>query len=127
MGGSVSPYEWIVPPLALGHLTIAEASKAVGGPSLAAPGSRLAGGGGSDPFKTAISTEKTLISGMAKPITNSPIKPGITDAERDRQARLAASKRRKDFENLGRSSTILTGPGGLGGLGTGEQKTLLGY
>jgi hypothetical protein len=54
-------------------------------------------------------------------------KPGMTQDEIDREARLARDQRRKDYQNLGRSGTILTGPGGLGGTGTGEQKTLLGY
>ena len=58
---------------------------------------------------------------------NAPVKPGMTDAERERLAAQARDKRRKDFQNLGRSSTILTGPGGLTGSGPGEQKTLLGY
>jgi hypothetical protein len=53
-------------------------------------------------------------------------KPGITDAERERLARLEANKRRKEFQNMGRSSTILTGPGGLAGTGSGQAKTLLG-
>jgi hypothetical protein len=55
-----------------------------------------------------------------------PAKPGQTDAERERDARLAADRRRKDYQNLGRSSTILTGPGGLAGSGSGTAKTLLG-
>lgn len=53
-------------------------------------------------------------------------KPGQTDAERERDARLAADKRKKDYQNMGRSSTILTGPGGLAGSGSGTAKTLLG-
>ncbi len=54
-------------------------------------------------------------------------KPGMSEAEKTRLANQAASQRRKDYANLGRSSTILTGPGGLGGTGAGQQKTLLGY
>lgn len=50
-----------------------------------------------------------------------------SEDEKQREARLAQDKRRKEFQNLGRSSTILTGPGGLAGSGAGASKTLLGY
>jgi hypothetical protein len=62
----------------------------------------------------------------AAPAQTDPVKPGQTDAERERDARLAADRRKKDYQNLGRSSTILTGPGGLAGSGSGTAKTLLG-
>jgi len=51
---------------------------------------------------------------------------GQTEEEKQREARLMADRRRKEFQNLGRSSTILTGPGGLAGSGQGRGKTLLG-
>jgi hypothetical protein len=57
---------------------------------------------------------------------STPVIPGQTDAERERDARVAAARRRKDFQNLGRSGTIITGPGGLTGSGPGAAKTLLG-
>jgi hypothetical protein len=60
------------------------------------------------------------------PIIDTPVKPGQTDADREREARVAAARRRKDFQNLGRSGTIITGPGGLTGSGPGAAKTLLG-
>lgn len=63
----------------------------------------------------------------AAPATDAPIvDPGMSEEEKQRESRLAADKRRKDFQNLGRSSTILTGPGGLAGSGQGQGKTLLG-
>lgn len=49
-----------------------------------------------------------------------------TDAEKQVAARLAADQRQRSFQNLGRSSTILTGPGGLSGSGAGQSKSLLG-
>lgn len=52
---------------------------------------------------------------------------GQTEEEKQRLARVAEKKRRKEFENLGRSSTLMTGPGGLAGAGPGKGKTLLGY
>jgi hypothetical protein len=51
---------------------------------------------------------------------------GMSEEEKQRHARLMADKRRKEFQNLGRSSTILTGPGGLSGSGSGQGKSLLG-
>ena len=54
-------------------------------------------------------------------------KPGMTQDEIEREARVEAAKRRKQFEDVGKSSTILTGPGGLSGSGAGTPKTLLGY
>jgi hypothetical protein len=59
--------------------------------------------------------------------TTAPVRPGQTDADREREARNAAAKRRKEYQDMGRSSTILTGGQGLAGSGAGEQKTLLGY
>ncbi len=47
-------------------------------------------------------------------------------AQLERQAQAAANQRKRDYQNLGRSSTLLTGPGGLGGTGQGNSKTLLG-
>ena len=47
-------------------------------------------------------------------------------ADQEAAARQAASQRKRDYQNLGRSSTILTGPGGLVGTGSGSAKTLLG-
>lgn len=58
---------------------------------------------------------------------NRALKPRNTDVEHLREARNVASRRRKEFQNVGRSSTLLTGSGGLTGSGPGEQKTLLGY
>ena len=65
---------------------------------------------------------------LAKKPSHNPLTPDtfMADAERQRLATAAAARRRKEFQNMGRSSTILTGPGGLGGVGAGEQKTLLG-
>ena len=51
---------------------------------------------------------------------------GQTEEEKQRQARLMADRRRREFQNLGRSSTILTGPGGLAGSGAGRGNSLLG-
>lgn len=61
------------------------------------------------------------------PIVAQAVKPGMTDDERERLARIARDQRRKEFQNLGRSGTMLTGPGGLTGSGPGAAKTLLGY
>jgi hypothetical protein len=80
-------------------------------------------GGISTPDFSAIAA---LDTPAAAPVSTDPAKPGQTDAERERDARLAADRRRKDYQNLGRSSTILTGPGGLAGSGSGTAKTLLG-
>jgi len=109
MGGAANILEWIVPPVAIAHETIAAAGRAAGASKdfLAAPGSRNA----------------RSLSTVAAPL----LPPGMTDAEREKDARLAAAKRKKDYQDLGRSSTILTGPLGLGSSGPGEQKTLLGY
>lgn len=108
MGGAANIWEWVVPPIAIAHETLNWASGTVGGPDLSVPGSRNA-----------------KRSGTQAP--TSATRPGISNAERQRQARVAASKRKKEFQDMGRSSTILTGPMGLGGSGSGEQKTLLGY
>lgn len=92
----------------------------------------------SDPSLGAIGRFATdPIHGLAKAagrLTKRPSPPQLLDtapspqvAEAQVQARNAAARRRKEFQNLGRSSTLLTGPGGLGGTGAGEQKTLLGY
>jgi hypothetical protein len=62
----------------------------------------------------------------AAPIVDTPVKPGQTDAERERDARVAAARRRKDYQGLGRSGTMISGPGGLTGSGPGTAKTLLG-
>lgn len=75
-----------------------------------------------------------LVKGLGR-LTKRPSPPALPtipdnsaqQAEAQLQARNAAARRRKEFQNLGRSSTLLTGPGGLGGTGAGEQKTLLGY
>lgn len=53
--------------------------------------------------------------------------PPIPKQNSVEDARKAARQRRRDYQDLGRSSTILTGPSGLGGMGPGGQKTLLGY
>lgn len=50
-----------------------------------------------------------------------------TPQESEAEAVRAAQQRKKDYANLGQSSTILTGPGGLGSSGQSGQKTLLGY
>jgi hypothetical protein len=39
MGGGVNPFEWILPPVALSHMIVDEASKIGGGDGVAAPGS----------------------------------------------------------------------------------------
>lgn len=84
-----------------------------------------------DPLGTAVSTGLAAVGvkdkAASSAITPQTVTPFMTDAEREREARLAASQRRKDYQDMGRSSTILTGPGGLGGTGAGQQKTLLGY
>ena len=112
MGGAANIFEWIVPPIAIAHETFAAAGRAFGADEdfLAAPGSRR-----------AARSPTSLVS------SSPAIKPGMTAAQREKEARLAAARRRKDYQDMGRSSTILTGPGGLGGSGPGEQKTLLGY
>ncbi len=51
---------------------------------------------------------------------------GQTEEEKQREARLAQQKRQRQYKDLGRSGTILTGPGGLSGSGSGQGKTLLG-
>lgn len=108
MGGAANILEWIVPPVAIAHETFAAAGRALGADKnfLAAPGSRNAA--------------------RASTPTAPTTRPGMTDAEREREARVAASQRKKDYQDLGRSSTILTGGQGLGGSGVGVQKTLLG-
>jgi len=68
--------------------------------------------------------------GMGKKETPSIVAgPPITD-DRDNQneAQKAAEKRRRMYAGIGRSSTILTGPSGLGSLGESNQapKQLLG-
>lgn len=65
---------------------------------------------------------KTAAAKVDEPIKD----PGQSEEEKQRDARLAADKRKKEFQNLGRSSTILTGPGGLAGAGAGKGKSLLG-
>lgn len=84
-------------------------------------------------FKTLTDTNRPITEfGRTTPSSSAavdpaaPVTPGQTDAERERDARLAADKRKKDFQNLGRSSTIITGPSGLLGQGIGQKKTLLG-
>lgn len=63
----------------------------------------------------------------AAPKVDAPVvDPGQSEEEKQREARIASEKRRKEFQNLGRSSTILTGPGGLAGSGSGQAKSLLG-
>ncbi len=44
----------------------------------------------------------------------------------EENARKSALLRKKQYQDVGRSSTILTGPMGLGGSGTTTGKTLLG-
>jgi hypothetical protein len=65
------------------------------------------------------------------PVANPDIKVGQTQEEIDAQARVAMANRKKSYQNMGRSSTILTGPQGVTGAGPGQgpgaQKTLLGY
>jgi len=114
MGGAANIFEWIVPPIAIAHETFAAVGRAAGAGEdfLAAPGSRFARPAASRVQATGV-----------KP---TPTKPFMTDAERKKDARLAAARRKKDYQDMGRSSTILTSPGGLGGSGPGEQKTLLG-
>jgi hypothetical protein len=68
--------------------------------------------------KIDTASQSTPVSPLAK--------PGMTPAEMQQLANNAANQRRSDYANLGRSSTILTGPGGLGGTGSGTAKTLLG-
>jgi len=46
--------------------------------------------------------------------------------EAEAQAQRASQQRRKDYANMGRSSTIMTGPGGLSSSAQPVQKTLLG-
>lgn len=86
---------------------------------------------GADKVGNALGNPNLTGSNRADPTAQSaaitPTTLGPTDAERERDARLASEHRRKkDFHNLGRSSTFLTGPGGLGGTGSGQQKTLIG-
>lgn len=63
---------------------------------------------------------------VAPPTDTTPKTDFQTDADREREARLAREKRKRQFQNLGRSSTILTGGGGLVGQGAGSSKSLLG-
>lgn len=81
------------------------------------------------PYGTGVAAAggiKIDTASQSAPITPQPIKPGMTQNEIEALAREAAAQRKKDYQNLGRSSTILTGPGGLGGVGAGTGKTLLG-
>lgn len=54
--------------------------------------------------------------------------PLVADADNENQAQKAAERRRRMYAGIGRSSTILTGPSGLGSLGDNNQtpKMLLG-
>lgn len=64
-----------------------------------------------------------------KAATPSVSGPPITnDADNENQAQKAAERRRRLYAGIGRSSTILTGPSGLGSLGDNNQtpKMLLG-
>jgi septal ring factor EnvC (AmiA/AmiB activator) len=57
-------------------------------------------------------------------------KSTTTDKKAEEDARAAAARRKKDYQNMGRSSTILTGPMGLPGGGVTPRdpsKTMLGY
>lgn len=83
---------------------------------------------GSDKVGNAVGNPDPLgVNKTAAPQADAaPPQVGQTEEEKQRDARLAADKRRKDFQNLGRSSTILTGPGGLAGSGAGQSKSLLG-
>lgn len=76
---------------------------------------------------TALAASGTKIDTPGKtPITPQTIKPGMNQDDIEQAAKDAANKRRREYTNLGRSGTILTGPGGLGGTGSGTAKTLLG-
>lgn len=83
---------------------------------------------GADKIGDAVGNPDPLGTKIAAAIApkDEPIKPGMTEEEKQREANIQASKRKKEFQNLGRSSTILTGPGGLAGSGSGASKTLLG-
>jgi hypothetical protein len=78
---------------------------------------------------TALTGANTyMASTAAKPIPPlQKIKTALAGgADIEAAARQAANQRKRDYQNLGRSSTLLTGPGGLGGTGSGSAKTLLG-
>lgn len=62
----------------------------------------------------------------ASPTVSGP--PITNDADNENQAQKSAERRRRMYAGIGRSSTILTGPGGLGSLGDSNQspKMLLG-
>lgn len=83
------------------------------------PGADQAGNAVGNPNPLGLKTDAAI-----KP--NEPVKPGQTEEEKQREARLAGDRRKKEFQNLGRSSTMLTGPGGLSGSGQGTSKSLLG-
>ena len=86
-------------------------------------GDQLTGGHATEAASNALGTKKPAPSGV---LATPAIKPGMTQAEIDRLAQNAAAKRKSDYQNTGRSSTILTSPLGLPGVGQGASKTLLG-
>lgn len=63
-----------------------------------------------------------------KPAAPSAAPPALNDTANENDAQKAAERRRRLYAGIGRSSTILTGPKGLGSLGDNNQtpKMLLG-
>lgn len=61
--------------------------------------------------------------GPKKPEPVNPSAPKLDDQANENEAQKAAERRRRMYAGVGRSSTILTGPGGLGGLNTGNSTT----
>lgn len=52
-----------------------------------------------------------------------PPSAGQADVANENEAQKAAERRRRMYSNMGRSSTILTGPGGLGSAPTGDTNS----
>lgn len=80
----------------------------------------------------AASAGSTIATAVNKPKAPTLTPPPASDeAGEENAAQKAAERRRRQYANVGRSSTILTGPSGLGELGPApaastEPKQLLG-
>lgn len=78
----------------------------------------------------ATSDIQAAVGKGSKPAAAPSVSPAplLADAANENAAQKAAERRRRMYAGIGRSSTILTGPSGLGSLGNNNQtpKTLLG-